>query len=160
MAHVRGYGAGHIVPVVAVIVAEVRAIANIQTAGLVLYGGRSQVHQRLDAAVVWIAEEGGDVRIGGSAVEGRNAAVRGAVVAEVFVAERDLRLFSGLEGEGWADAVALQIDVLPEAIGVFVHAVQPEGYSIVQWLVQIGGEAFVAERAALQGYFAERREIG
>ena len=76
LALVRGYDTGYIVPVIAAVVAKLRAIANVETTNLVLYGGRSQVHQRLDAAVVWIAEERGNVRIGGSAVEGRNAAVR------------------------------------------------------------------------------------
>ena len=70
-----------------------RAIANVQPAGLVLDGGRSQIHARAHVAVVRIAEEGGDGDVRGPSLKRRNAAIGDAVVAEVFVAQSDLRAF-------------------------------------------------------------------
>src|SRR6185312_4032957 len=104
-------------------------------------------------------EEGG-VYVERSALEGRDATVSRAVVAEMFIAEGDLRLFAGLKGERRADAVALQVDVLPKAIRVFVNSIHAERNLLVERLIHIGGEPLIAERAALQTDFAKRRELG
>ena len=53
-----------------------------------------------------------------------DAAVGDARVVQVFVAERDLRPALGAKREGRRDAVALEVDAVPEAVRVLEHAVQ------------------------------------
>src|SRR6266404_3437585 len=99
-------------------------VANIQTARLMLKGGRPEIHEGLHMAIGGIAEESGDVRIGGSPLKRGNTAVGSSVVTEVLIAKDDPGLCPRRYGESRTDAVTLQIDVFPEAVRVLVHPVQ------------------------------------
>src|SRR5437588_4085913 len=101
-------------------------------------------------AVVRIAVERGDPNIGRPALKGRNAAVGDAIVAEVLVGERDLRSLVRHDGGRRIDSVALEIYVLPEAVGVLIHAIETDGELVVNRLVEIGREPLRAVRAAHQ----------
>src|SRR5262249_29010205 len=55
---------------------------------------------------------------------------------------------------------AFNHDEIAKAAEVFIEAVQPECELVSKRLVEIGGDALVVERAALQCEFAKRKEAG
>src|SRR5437588_12388263 len=89
---------------------------------------------RIDVGEVdgWIAEEGR--RVGrerpeddaGAELRG-NPAIAGAMVVEIFVAERDLGAIVRAERDLRVDAVALDVHEFPIAVGILVHGVNSAG---------------------------------
>ena len=51
----------------------------------------------------------------GRPLKRRNAAIRNAVIPEMFVGESDLGLLAGDESQGWIDAEAIKIDSIAES---------------------------------------------
>ncbi len=77
---------------------------------------------------------------------------------KVLVPQPDSGLVIRSNRDGRGNAVPLQIEVVSEAVGVLVHAIEPECNLIAQWLIEIRGKALVPERSALQTDFAKRRK--
>ncbi len=63
----------------------------------------------------------------------------------MLVVQSDSGLLAGFDCERGRHTITLQIDVLPEAIGVFVHTVQAERHLVAKRLIEIGGHALMAE---------------
>ncbi len=144
-----------------VVGAEQGVVAQVHSsAELALHGGRSEMDTGVARAFVRIAEEGGTVGAGRPAAERGNAAVGDALIAEVFVSEADFGERIGREGDRGSNAVAAQVEVVAEAVGILEHGVEAECRLIAQRLADVAGDAFVAERTALQGQLAQRREAG
>ena len=118
--------AGHVVLIEAIVVAKQRAIANVETSGLVIDDCRARFTPRSHAAVSRIAEESFDRNIDRSSLKRWNAAIGDAAVVKVFVREFDCSLWTNDESRGWINAITLEVDVVSEAAGVFVNAVQAE----------------------------------
>ena len=62
----------------------------------------------------------------GRAAVGRHAAVGGPAVVKIFVADVDARVRAGLEREGRVHAVALEVDMMAEAVAILEEPVNPE----------------------------------
>ena len=84
--------------------------------------GVERVHARPGRAQRGAAEEGRGIGVDRRAVERGDAAVGGAVVAEVFVAEHHAGVGAGADRHGRVDAGALDVDAVAVAVGVFDHA--------------------------------------
>ena len=125
-----------------------------------LDGGRPQIHTRAHVALVRIAEVGRGVDVHRPALKGRDAAIGDAVVAEVLVVQRDLGLLSRGEGQGGIDTVTVQVYVVAEAAGVFVHGVQAKGNLAAERLIEVRREALVSVRTAHEGDFVQRHKAG
>src|SRR5437016_10816938 len=82
------------------------------------------------------------------------------MVVEIFVAERDLGAVVRAERDLRIDAVALDVHEFPVAVGILVHGVNSAGQVWADGLPEIDCRAFVEERPALQGHFADRRAVG
>src|SRR5262249_29997900 len=56
------------------------------------------------------------------------------------------------------NAIALQVDAVPEALGVLIHTICAEGHFVVEGLVKIHRDPFVVEGTGQQRNLAQRRE--
>src|SRR5215831_10160344 len=77
--------------ITAIVSSERQSILDIQAPGLMFDHCRSQIDASLHVTLVGIAVIRGNVHICGPSLKRGNAAVRYAVIMEVFVAERDSR---------------------------------------------------------------------
>jgi hypothetical protein len=131
LALVRRDGARHEILIPTVVVAEERPIAEGQLPKVVLDDGRGQVDIRPDVADVGIPIVGADVDVDGPPLEGGDPAIGHAVVLQVLVVDRDFRRVAIHIGEGWRDARATEVDVVAEAAGILIEAVQAKRELIV-----------------------------
>src|SRR4030095_3980439 len=86
---VRSHCTRHIVLIVAIIITKHRAIANVDSSNLMIDARRSEIYTCTNMTAIGIAEESGKGSSGRKPLEGRNSAVRGATIIEVFVTDCD-----------------------------------------------------------------------
>src|SRR5690349_7676213 len=101
---------------------EGTAIADVETTGLMFNGDGAEIHECADMAVVGITIICGDRNVGGPAVERGDTAVCSATIVEILVANIDVSVIRRRDGQSGANAIALEVHEIAEAVGTFVHA--------------------------------------
>src|SRR6185369_17107338 len=81
-------------------------------------------------------------------------------IVKVFVREFDGGLWTNDQRSCGVNAIALEVDTIPEAAGVFVKTVQAKGYLVAKRLIPVAAETFVSKGAALKSYLAQGSEPG
>ena len=79
---------------------------------------------------------------------------------QVLVAERDARAIARHDRRRGADAVALEVHGVAEAVGVLVDAVQANRHGVRHRPIDVAGHALVAVAAGLQRHLVDRLEPG
>src|SRR5262245_65922396 len=105
---------------------------------------------RSHVTVVRIAEEGRNIYVQGSALKRRNATIGDTGVDEALIAECEFGLFCGRERQSRINAIPLQIDGIPKALGVFIHPICAESQFVVEGLVKNHSGEVVFEVAGMQ----------
>ena len=150
--------ARHVVLIGAVVARHRAVVANGQGARLMFNGDVCQVDVGVHMAVRGIAEIGGRIDHDRLALRRGDAAIGDPRVVEIFVAGDDLGAAVRHERQGRGDAVTLQADGVPKAVGVLEHAVNPERRGLAELVIQIGRDPLVAIHPALHGHFVQRLE--
>ena len=112
------------------------------------------MHLRFAEAQRGIAEERRRVDVQRPAVARRHAAVDGALVIEMLVAEREARLVRERQTKGRVHAIALDVDEIAVALRVLVHPVHAQRQSFVDGIAEVGSDALVVVAAAAQADLA------
>jgi len=141
--------AGEDVLVEFVIIAVERAVAQRKPfTEVMLHSKAGEIDVGLGKALVGITKERAGEALERLAAVRWEAAVGGAAVVEIFVGQVNARIRADLDRGGRVDPVALQLDVVAKAVTVLEHAVDTKADAVSQRLVEIGGEALVAEAVA------------
>ena len=113
-----------------------------------LEGQRRDVHVGAREADVGIPEERSGEPLERFVAVGRNAAIGGSPVVEIFIAHVDAGVLPRDDRGRGVDPVALEIDVMAEAVAVLVKGIEPNARAGAQRLVDIAVQSETAKAIA------------
>ena len=117
-------------------------------------GEAGEVHVDVGEAVLGIAEENTVEAAKRAVAAGRDAAIGGAAVVEIFVGEIDSRIGTERDAGGGINTIALEPDAAAEALAILIDAVDAEAGGRAERLIDIRGETDAALAVGSRGEFA------